>query len=116
MRRFRAVGSTDHSPRGPRRISTTETPCALISLRTSSTLTRLPSTTVGPLRWSRGIDVLVIENQQAVVALPSAQLRVHGEEVHSVVVHADLLGLIFSRVAGIFQPGRIAPVIGVPKG
>jgi len=55
------------------------------------------------------IDVLVIENQQAVVALPSAQLRVHGEEVHSVVVHADLLGLIFSRVAGIFQPGRIAP-------
>ena len=49
------------------------------------------------------IDVLVIENQQAVVALPSAQLRVHGEEVHSVVVHADLLGLIFSRVAGIFQ-------------
>ncbi len=56
-----------------------------------------------------GIDVLVIEDQQAVVALPTAQPRIHGEEVHSVVVHADLLGLIFRIVAGVFQPGWVAP-------
>ncbi len=50
IRRFRCDGTTFHSPRTLRRISTTETPWALISLRTSSATVRLPSTTVGPLR------------------------------------------------------------------
>ena len=57
----------------------------------------------------RRVDVLVVEYQQAVVALvTAAALTVDGEEVHAVMVHADLVSLIGGTVAGVVEECREA--------
>ncbi|MNQ75278.1 hypothetical protein D3C85_900650 [compost metagenome] len=58
----------------------------------------------------RGVDVLVVEHQQAVVrTLARAAAAIDGEEVHAVMVHADLFGLVLGAVAGVIEEGRVAP-------
>ncbi len=65
----------------------------------------------------RGVDVLVVEDQQAVVALVTATaLTIDGEEVHAVVVHAHLIGLIGGAVAGIVEECREAAANGRAPG
>ena len=57
----------------------------------------------------RRVDVLVVEHQQAVVgAAPATVTAVDGEEVHAVMVHADLFGLVLGAVAGVLEEGREA--------
>ena len=57
----------------------------------------------------RGVDVLVVEHQQAVVALvTAAALTIDGKEVHAVMVHADLVSLIGGTVAGVVEECREA--------
>lgn len=58
----------------------------------------------------RRVDVFMVEHQQAMVADVSAaeaELRVDREEVHAVVVHADLFGLVLGAVAGVVEESRI---------
>lgn len=58
----------------------------------------------------RRVDVFMVEHQQAMVADVSAaeaELRVDREEVHAVVVHADLFGLVLGAVAGVVEEARI---------
>ena len=56
----------------------------------------------------RCIDVLMVQHQQTVVTLSAFEARIHGKEMHAVVVHACLLGLIFRTVAGVFEECWIA--------
>ena len=53
------------------------------------------------------IDVFVVEYQQAVIAFLAAALCVNREEMHAVMVHAQLLGLILGAVAAIVQVSRV---------
>jgi len=50
------------------------------------------------------VDVLVVEHEQP--ARGPGRTLARREEVHAVVVHADLLGLLGSGVRGVLAPGR----------
>ncbi|MNZ68294.1 hypothetical protein D3C78_865580 [compost metagenome] len=64
----------------------------------------------------RGIDVFVVEHQQAVVRTLARTAGVDGEEMHAVMVHADLLRLVLGTVAGVVGVGRVAPRDGRAPG
>src|SRR3989338_2958755 len=54
----------------------------------------------------RRVDVFVVKYQQAVIAFLAAALCINREEMHTVMVHAQLLGLILGTVAAVTQVSR----------
>jgi hypothetical protein len=99
-RRAKGEGAPAASRSAVRRTSITDTPIACSDLRTfSSGVQRLDAVGV----QQRLVGVLVVHHEQAALAA-----GVEREEVHAVVVHAGLHGLVVGAVARVGREGRHA--------